>query len=129
MPQGSTDVSWKLPGGGYVSTIADLAGWCRGLAGEQVLSSDAKQLAWSAQKTKAGKSTGYGLGFFRGSSGGKLVVGHSGSQQKVRSNLRLFPDEKLCVVLATNSSWASVSKLHSRLLGLVRTSLEAAAQP
>ncbi len=126
LPQGSTDVSWKLPGGGYVSTVADLAAWCRALSQGAPLDDQAKALAWTKQTTSGGKTVGYGLGFSVNKRKGKTWVGHSGSQQKVRSNLRLYPAEQLCVVLMTNSTWADVGKLTNRLEDLVRASLAAA---
>ena len=127
--QGSSDVSWKLGGGGFISTVADMAGYCRALSDLDRFDEAARKLAWTSQKTSAGKETGYGLGFSIGGKNGKKRVGHSGSQQKVRSNLRLYPDEKLCFVMATNSTWASVSKVTNRLESLVRAALEVAEGP
>ncbi len=129
LPQGSNDVSWKLPGGGYISTVVDMANYCRSLADVNAFGEKERALAWTSQKTNKGEKTGYGLGFNLGTRQGRSWVGHSGSQQKVRSNLRLYPDEGLCVVLASNSSWAGVSTLTNKLESVLRSSLNVAKGP
>lgn len=102
--QGSNDVSWKLPGGGFISTAQDLAGFCRGLMGDSFLSPQEKKQLWTPQKLASGKDTTYGLGFGVRDYRGHREVGHGGSQQKARTHLRLLPDDGLCVVVMSNSN-------------------------
>jgi CubicO group peptidase (beta-lactamase class C family) len=52
----------------------------------------------------AGKpSYGYGIGFFVSTKDGYQVVAHSGGMGGVRTQLQLFPSQKLAIVVLTNS--------------------------
>ena len=104
----NTDVSWKLGGGGYVSTVQDLAGFAAALLGDELLTKEDKAVAWKSCQDASGKNTGYGLGFGAREVDGARVVEHSGSQEKTRTWMRLVPDEGLAVVLMTNSEWANL---------------------
>ncbi len=100
---GSSDVSWKLPGGGIISTAHDFAGYCAALMGTALLDAEGKAMAFAKQRTSGGDLVGYGLGFGVGSRGGRRLISHNGSQQKTRTSLRLYPDEGLCFVVMTNT--------------------------
>lgn len=117
---GSSDVSWKLPGGGFISTVRDMALYCQSLADSSILSPAEKALAWTRQKTTGGRSINYGIGFALGSRNGRSYIGHSGSQQKTLTQLRLYPKEGLCVVLMTNSTYAKSGTLRNVLEDTVR---------
>lgn len=119
--QGSDDVSWKLPGGGYISTVKDLALYCKALQGQTIWSSATQALAWTPQKTTKGKIQGYGFGFGIGRRASRLFVGHSASQQKTQTQLRLYPKEGLCVVVMTNSTYAKTATIRDALEDVVRT--------
>ena len=106
-----TDVSWKLGGGGFVSSIADLAAFAAGLLKGSLLQSDIQALAWTSQKTSDGQTppnvqkTGYGLGFTVGERRGRRTISHSGAQEKTRTYMLLYPDEMFGVVVMTNCEW------------------------
>jgi CubicO group peptidase (beta-lactamase class C family) len=109
--EGSDDVSWKLPGGGYISTVRDLGRYCRALGSGKLLSESAAKLAWTSQTSIAGKATDYGLGFASGTRKKQAWVGHSGAQQKTLTRMRLYPKERLCIAIMSNSSWAPTKTL------------------
>jgi len=115
----NTDVSWKLGGGGYLSTVGDLAGFAAALLGEELLTDEDKALAWASQRVE-GKPTGYGLGFRTRVVDGERVVEHSGAQEKTRTWMRLLPEHDLAVVVMTNSEWAQLRGLVSELVEVVR---------
>lgn len=112
----NTDVSWKLGGGGYLSTVEDLAGFAAGLMGEDLLEADTRAMAWTPCELPGGARSSYGLGFGVRSVGGLNVVEHSGSQEKTRTWMRLVPEEGLAVVLMTNSEWAQLRGLVGQLM-------------
>lgn len=103
-----TDVSWKLGGGGYLSNVGDLARFARGSMGEDVLPRSAWETMWTPMKTADGASTGYGMGFGVRDVDGRRRVSHSGSQEKTRTLMHVFPEEKRALVLMTNCEWANL---------------------
>lgn len=107
IPDTDTDVSWKLPGGGFMSTIGDMACYCRFLAEGEGLSDESRSLLWTSQLNAGGGATGYGMGFSVGSRGGRPRVSHNGEQEKATSRLVLYPDDGLCVVILTNTRSAT----------------------
>ncbi len=98
-----TDVSWKLPGGGYISAVSDMAGYCRALMSDNLLNQESKNSLFTRQQVGDGKSPSYGLGFGVSSRGGNFRVAHSGRQEKAQSLLVLYPDDELCIVLLSNT--------------------------
>ena len=106
-----TDVSWKLAGGGWISTVGDLAGFGAGLLGDKLVRAETKARMWTPQKTRDGKATAYGLGFQLRSAGGRRYVEHSGSQEKTATFLLLMPDERAGVAVMCNTEGTSLAKL------------------
>jgi CubicO group peptidase (beta-lactamase class C family) len=98
------DVAWKLPGGGWTSTVGDLARFGAGLIGSKVLSDEDKRLAWSDQKLPDGTATGMGLGFFLGTLEGQRVIEHSGGQRKASTFLAVLPERRLAVAAMCNTT-------------------------
>jgi len=106
VPSGDSDVSWKLAGGGFISTVGDLARFARGLMGEELLPREALDRMWTPLTLRDGEQTRYGLGFGVGRAGEERVIRHSGSQQKTRTFLSVRPDSGRAVVVMTNSEFA-----------------------
>lgn len=107
---GDTDVSWKLGGGGYISTIMDMARFAAGLINRKLVSEKSEQLMWTRQTTSSGKVTPYGFGFFIKDSGRNLKVSHNGSQQKAKTRMVLYPRRKSGMVVMSNSRYANPGK-------------------
>lgn len=100
---GSNDYSWTLPGGGYVSSISDMAGFCNALAADDLLNEESKKTQYTAQQTSDGSVTDYSLGLGVSSRGGRLQVSHGGKTEKGHSILILYPDDGLCIVATANT--------------------------
>jgi CubicO group peptidase (beta-lactamase class C family) len=86
-----TDVSWKLAGGGWISTSEDMALFGLGMLSGKLIDAPTREAMWTAQKTSDGKVTPYGLGFYVGSRDGRPFARHSGSQEKTATMLVLLP--------------------------------------
>ncbi len=98
---GDTDVSWKAPGGGFLSTPADLTAFCAGLQGEVLMPRATRDaVLWAASEP----APRYALGFGVNASG--TLVSHTGSQQKVKTAIAWLPEQDLCFTVMTNSTWA-----------------------
>ncbi|MBX7105219.1 MAG: beta-lactamase family protein, partial [Gemmataceae bacterium] len=116
----NTDVSWKLGGGGYISTIDDFAGFAAGLTRHTLVDAATERLIWAPQNLADGKATNYGLGFgVATDKAGRLRVSHSGSQEKTRTMLVIFPREQTGVVVMTNSEWANPGQIAMEILSAV----------
>lgn len=112
-----TDVSWKLGGGGFISNIDDFAKFGAGLINRKLVSEKAEKEMWTAQKTSTGESTSYGLGFgIDVNADGRLKVSHSGSQEKTKTMMILFPKQKRGVVLMTNSEWVNPGQVANEVV-------------
>lgn len=113
----NADVSWKLPGGGYLSTVGDLARFARGVGQLELLTDESWAEMFTPQKapeTKAGMVQ-YGLGFGINTKGDELRVSHSGSQSKTRTLCQVKPGSKRAVVLMTNSEWAKLAPIATEI--------------
>jgi serine beta-lactamase-like protein LACTB len=115
---GDTDVSWKLPGGGFLSTGEDLTRWCAGLLTDAVLPRGVRDdVLW----TPTGPSDSYALGFGADRSPGARVISHSGSQEKAKTAVLWYPDEGLCFTVMSNTRdadpWALVAVLEGAFRG------------
>ena len=132
----NTDVSWKLGGGGYISSIEDLAKLGEGLLNGKLIQPKTRELMWAPRTTTTGKQTSYGLGFRRWKYvNGALqsvsaeasvtesknqvlmqLVGHSGSQEKTKTLLVLEPQKRFGLVLMSNSEHTQIYSLAEALM-------------
>ena len=132
----NTDVSWKLGGGGYISSIEDLAKLGEGLLNGKLIQPKTRDLMWAPRTTTTGKQTSYGLGFRRwkyvngalqnvsaeaaATESKKQVlmrlVGHSGSQEKTKTLLVLEPQKRFGMVLMSNSEHTQIYSLAEALM-------------
>ncbi|MGI9519644.1 MAG: serine hydrolase domain-containing protein, partial [Pirellulaceae bacterium] len=112
----NTDVSWKLGGGGFISTIDDMAGFACGLMSDELLTNESLQQMWTAQSLSDGSDTNVGLGFFIGDQDGQLVVSHNGSQEKTRTRMMIYPESGRGIVIMTNSQHANPGQITNAII-------------
>ena len=100
-PSGDQDVSWKLAGGGFQSTVEDLTRYCAMLLGNELLSEENKyEELWTSSSWSR-----YGLGFDIYEDEG--VILHTGAQQSTRTALLIDQNQEICYVAMSNSTWAN----------------------
>jgi serine beta-lactamase-like protein LACTB, mitochondrial len=123
------DVSYKAPGGGFISTTADLALFCEGLANDRFVADPGLVTEmWTEQGQFFGApvtTKGYGLGFSLGWRKGKRLIAHNGSQEAAKSRLQLYPSTdptvgKLCVVVMSSSRHLSPESVTNAVEDLIR---------
>jgi len=112
---GDTDISWKLAGGGFQSTVSDLARFAAGLFDEEYFGEAERELAWTSMETGEGEETGYGFGFGVSVREGRRVVSHSGGQRRTSTFLLCFPDERIAIALMCNTEGTSLGDLAHEL--------------
>jgi serine beta-lactamase-like protein LACTB len=114
------DNSYKVPGGGFVSTVEDLARFAVALQTDRLLKHETLELMFTPQKLKDGKETSYGLGWnvARRPTGAR-AIGHSGAQQRVSTFLHMQPDQGLAVVIMSNLEGSRLGDLAQRIGDIV----------
>ena len=99
------DSSYKIPGGGLVSTAEDLARFAIAVQNGVLIKPETFEQMTKNQKTRDGQVTGYGYGWYVGQREGREPDGsvwHGGVQQGFTSDLWILPSKKFAVVILTN---------------------------
>ncbi|MFT7485328.1 MAG: CubicO group peptidase (beta-lactamase class C family) [Candidatus Paceibacteria bacterium] len=116
---GDSDVSWKLAGGGFQSTAADLGRFAAGICDGYFLSDQDRELLFTKQTMKGANKTPYGLGFNIMDIDGQLAVVHGGAQRRTRTFLVCAPDAGIAVVLMCNTEGSNLSDPGREILGVL----------
>ena len=100
------DSSYKIPGGGLLSTAEDLARFAIAAQNGVLIKAETFAEMSRSQKTRDGTETGYGYGWYVGGSLGfssdPEAVWHGGVQQGFTSDLVLLPKKRFAVSILTN---------------------------
>jgi serine beta-lactamase-like protein LACTB len=110
------DASYKVPGGGWLSSATDLAKFESALLHDALMRRSTRTLMWTAQRTTRDSVTGYGLGWGVGDSACVHCVGHSGGQQGTSTFVVLDPDRETGVVVLVNMDSVDLRELARSLL-------------
>lgn len=97
------DLTDVFAAGAIASTVGDLAKWNTALDTDTILNAESKKLAWIQQRLNTGKATNYGLGWFIENVEGHRSIGHGGSTSGFNGSVQRFPEDKLVVILLTNT--------------------------
>lgn len=115
------DVSNKPPGSGINASAEDMGSFVAALYSGKLVAHPTLDRMLTPAKTKEGKNTIYGFGFFLGgpigSYRGRKEAGHGGDQQGFSSVLYLLPERQFGVVLLSNMEGQDNS---TNFIGLAR---------
>jgi len=121
--------SQPFAAGMLVSTVADLVKWEAALAGHTLLDAPTLEQMWTPAKLAKGEA-GYGFGWGIGKANGHRVVSHGGGIPGFSTELMRFPDDKLTVIVLTNSDGGHAGALAKGIAGRIIPALqEKAAEP
>jgi serine beta-lactamase-like protein LACTB len=115
---GVLDSSYKIPGGGLISSADDLANFESAILAGKLLRPATQDAMWSAQRTSDGKFTSYGLGWGIADEPGVHTVGHNGSQQGTSTAIMLAPQKSAAVVVLANMDDLDAYALAKSLLAI-----------
>jgi len=96
------DMSIKVPGGGLVSTVEDLAKFAVAVNRNKLVKPETLAQMWTKPKTSDGKEQGYAMGFLINDKNGLLRVFNDGAQAGTRTYLFLVPKQNFAIALMTN---------------------------
>lgn len=99
---GVLDSSYKIPGGGLISSADDMARFEIAIMADKLLKPSTRTLMWTPQKAADGSQNGYALGWATGKRLGLSVVGHNGGQQGTSTSIVLAPDRRAGIVVLAN---------------------------
>jgi serine beta-lactamase-like protein LACTB len=115
---GLMDSSYKIPGGGYVTSAEDLVRFAAALLDGKLVRPATLKEMWTA--TPVSDKSGYGLGF-QLPEGGRLVM-HTGGQSGTSTELLIIPQTHFAVAVLANLE-------HAELRDLVRGIVDEMKQP
>jgi CubicO group peptidase (beta-lactamase class C family) len=123
---GVLDSSYKIPGGGWLSSADDLALYESAILANTLIKPATRELMWTPGKTASGEQLEYGLGWGTSTLSGLKTYGHSGGQQGTSTFILVVPERNAGVVVLANLEGADVTKLAHQIL---RISLDLPERP
>src|SRR5271163_225078 len=115
---GVLDSSYKISGGGWLSSADDLARFETAILADALLKRSTRDLMWTAGKTADGKQLDYALGWGLGKKYGLSLFAHTGGQQGTSTCILLAPERAAGIVVLANLDGADVAALAEKILGI-----------
>ncbi len=113
------DTSMKIPGGGLLSTSADLLHFALAVRAGKLVSAETVAMMWTPQQTNDGTPTRYGLGWGLGEVRGQRAVNHAGGQAGTATMLGMLPESGIAIAVMCNLQRAPVSAILDEIDELV----------
>ncbi len=113
---GVLDSSYKIPGGGIISSADDMARFETAILGDKLLKRGTRDLMWTSLKTTDGKESGYGLGWGIVDKLGLHILAHTGGQQGTSTAFAVVPSRNAGVVVLCNLDGVDVNQLAMQIL-------------
>ena len=114
------DSSYKIPGGGWLSSAPDMARFVVAILNDRLLKRATRDIMWTPLLPSDGLGRMvYGLGWQGGTTHGVKDVGHGGSQQGSSTMMLIAPEARAGAVVLINSDSIGASELASHLLEIV----------
>jgi serine beta-lactamase-like protein LACTB len=113
------DSSYKIPGGGWLSSAEDMAKYEVAILNDKLLRRSTRELMWTPLKPSDGSEDRYGLGWGGSKEDGFLELGHTGGQQGTSTAFYVAPDSRAGVVVLTNMEGVPAGDLAREILKVV----------
>ena len=97
------DLTEVFSAGAIASTVGDLAKWDAALDSDRLLNAASKEQMWTPVKLNDGKTRKYGFGWNVDALEGHKNIGHGGSTSGFNASNQRFPDDRLAVIILTNT--------------------------
>jgi serine beta-lactamase-like protein LACTB len=116
---GVLDSSYKIPGGGLVSSTEDMARFEIAIMANKLLKPATRDLMWTPQKTTDGSQNNYALGWGTEKKYGLALVEHTGGQQGTSTSIILVPERHAGIVVLANMDGVNSAALSTEILKIV----------
>jgi CubicO group peptidase (beta-lactamase class C family) len=116
---GVLDSSYKIPGGGFISSASDMARFEIAVLNGALLKNASRELMWTPQKTADGQTTHYGFGWGVVQKYGMTLYAHTGGQQGASTAILLAPDRRTGIVVLANMDGVDAAALSDEILRIV----------
>jgi CubicO group peptidase (beta-lactamase class C family) len=115
---GLMDSSYKIPGGGYVTSAEDLIRFAEALIDGKIVKPNTLSEMWTPTRIKdsGGKASSYGLGFGILALDGGLYVAHTGDQQGTSAILVIIPGRHFAAAALANMDDVDLSNIMHGIL-------------
>ncbi len=120
------DSSYKIPGGGWLSSAEDMALFEAAILNDKLISRATRDLMWTPLKPSDGSPNTYGLGWGWGKHNEHEIagVGHTGGQQGTSTAFVVAPDQRAGVVVLTNMEDQPAGDLAREILNIISAASE-----
>jgi CubicO group peptidase (beta-lactamase class C family) len=116
---GVLDSSYKIPGGGLISSADDMVRFEAAILADKLLQRSTRDLMWTSLKAAEGKVTGYGLGWGVTDKFGLHILAHTGGQQGTSTAFAVVPERRAGVVVLANMDNVDSGSLADEILRIV----------
>jgi CubicO group peptidase (beta-lactamase class C family) len=113
------DASYKIPGGGWLSSADDMAAFEVAMLNDRLLKRPTRDRMWTAQRLANGTVSKYALGWGTGNELGVPDVSHGGGQQGTSTFIMIAPEQRAGVVVLINMDAGDASTLATELMRIV----------
>lgn len=125
-----TSMTWPFAAGVLVSTVTDMAKWDAALYTNRLLKPADLQQMWTPARLNSGKSTVYGFGWVIDTYQGHRLIWHNGGIPGFITQISRFVDDKLTVIVLTNTEHSNPDTIIKGVAGiLVPALVQVAARP
>jgi len=116
---GVLDSSYKIPGGGLISSADDMAKFEVAILKDSLLKRSTREVMWTPVEPTDRKPTHYALGWFVRDEFGLQTTGHTGGQQGTDTAFILAPDRGAGVVVLANMDSINTTPVAEDILKIV----------
>ena len=113
------DSSYKIPGGGWLSSAEDMAHFEVAILSDQMIKRATRDVMWTPLKPSGEAPNGYALGWGNTTDGNLHYVSHSGGQQGTSTNFIIAPEQGAGVVVLANMEGVPTGDLAKEILEIL----------
>jgi serine beta-lactamase-like protein LACTB len=116
---GVLDSSYKIPGGGLISSADDMARFEIAIMANKLLKPATREVMWTPQKVTDGSQNDYALGWGTQKKFGLALVEHTGGQQGTSTSIILVPERRAGIAVFANMDGVNSAALSTEILKIV----------